>query len=44
MPISIRVGLKKDGTGCVFRSVSGDCKGGREVREMKDGLGEEEAF
>ena len=38
MPVSIGIGLKKDSTGRVFRSVSGDSKGGREVRKVKDGF------
>ena len=44
MPIPIRVGLEEDGARCIFRSISSNGKGGREVGKVKDRLGEEEAF
>ena len=44
MPIAVGVGLEEDGARCVFRGVSGNGEGGGEVREMKDGFGEEETF
>ena len=44
MPIAVGVGLKEDGTRCVFGGVGGDGEGSGEVGEVKDGLGEEKAF
>ena len=44
MPISVGVSLKEDDTGHIFQSIGGDCEGGGEVGEMKNRLGEEEAF
>ena len=44
MPITIRVGLKEDGTRHMFGGVRGDGEGGGEVGEVKDGFGEEKAF
>ena len=44
MPITIGVGLEEDGARRMFGGVRGDGKGGGEVREVKDGFGEEEAF
>ena len=38
MSIAIRVGLEKDGTRGVFRSVGGDGEGCGEVQEVKDGF------
>jgi len=36
MPISIRVGLKEDSIRCMFRCVSSNGKGCREIWEMKN--------
>ena len=36
MPVSIRVGLKKDSTGRIFEGVSGNGEGSGEVRKVKD--------
>ena len=44
MPIAIRVGLEEDGARRVFRGVSGNREGSREVGEVENWLGEEEAF
>ena len=44
MPVAIEVGLEEDGTGCVLGCVGGDSEGGREIREVEDGLCEEETF
>ena len=44
MPVAIGVGLKKDGTRRVFGGVRSDGERGGEVREVKDGFGEEEAL
>ena len=44
MPVSIRISLEKDGAGCVFGCIGGNGKGGGQVREVEDGLGEKEAF
>ena len=44
VPFSVRVGLEKYGSRCIFQSVSGNSEGGGEVREMKDWLGEEKLF
>ena len=38
MPFAIRVSLEEDGTGGIFRGISGDGKGCCEVREMEDGF------
>ena len=44
MPVAVGICLKEDGARCVFRGVCGDGEGGGEVREMKDGFGEEKTF
>ena len=44
VPVAVGVSLKEDGTRRMFGGVCGDGEGGREVREVKDGFGEEEAF
>ena len=44
MPVAVGICLKEDGARRMFGGVRGDGKGGGEVREVKDGLGEEEAF
>ena len=44
MPVAVGVGLEEDGARRMFGGVRGDGKGGREVREVKDGFREEEAF
>ena len=41
VPIAVRISLQEDGARGIFGSVSGDGEGGSEVREMKDGLGQE---
>jgi len=44
VPIAIRVGLEEDPSGCVFRGVSGNGEGCREIREMEDWFCQEEGF
>ena len=44
MPIAVGVGLEEDSTRCMFRGVCGNGEGGREVGEVKDGLGEEKTL
>ena len=44
MPVAIGVSLEENGARCVLRGVCGDGKRGREVREVKDGFGEEETL
>ena len=44
MPVAIGVGLEENGARCIFGCVSGNGKGGREVREAEDGFCEEEAL
>ena len=44
MPVAVGVGLKENGTRCMFGGVGGDSEGSREVREVKDGFREKEAF
>ena len=44
MPVAVGVGLEEDGARRMFRGVCGDGEGGGEVREVKDGFREEEAF
>ena len=44
MPIAVGVGLEKDGARRVFRGVSGNREGGREVWEAEDWFCEEETF
>ena len=44
MPIAVGVGLEEDGTRRMFGGVRGNGEGGGEVRKVKDGFGEEEAF
>ena len=36
MPISIGISLKEDSTGHIFGGISGNGKGSREVRKVKD--------
>ena len=44
VPIAVGVSLEENGARCVFRGVCGNSEGGGEVREVKDGFGEEETF
>ena len=44
MPVAVGVGLKEDGTRRMFGGIRSDGEGGGEVREVKDGFGEEEAL
>ena len=44
MPVSVRISLEKDGTGCVFGCVGGNGERGGQVGKMEDGFREEEAF
>ena len=44
VPIAVGVGLEEDGARRMFRGVRGHGEGGGEVREVKDGLGEEETL
>ena len=44
MPVTVRVSLEENGTGCIFRHVSGNGERGGEVGEMENGFREEETF
>ena len=44
VPIAVGVGLEEDGARRMFRGVRGNSEGGGEIREVKDGLGEEETL
>ena len=44
MPVAVGVGLEEDGARRVFGGVRGDGEGSGEVRKVKDGFREEEAF
>ena len=44
VPFSIGISLEKDGTQCIFGCISGNSKGGGEIRDMQDGFEEEEVF
>ena len=44
MPIAVGVGLEEDSTRCMFRRIRSNGKRVREVGEMENRFGEEEAF
>ena len=44
MPFAIQVSLKEDSTGGVLGSISHDCEGGSEVREVEDRFRQEKGF
>ena len=44
MPVTVGVSLEENGARHMLRGVRGDGKRGREVREVKDGFGEEETL
>ena len=44
MPITVGVGLEKDGPGCVFGGIRGNGKRSGQVGEVKDGFREKEVF
>ena len=35
VPVTVGVGLEEDGTGCMFRCISGNGEGGGEIREVE---------
>ena len=41
VPVPIGIGLEKDGTRCVFRSIGSNGKGGGKIRKMEDRFGQE---
>ena len=44
VPVAVGVGLEKNSTGRIFRRISGNGERGGEIREVENGLREEETF